>query len=397
MKKIRADYIFPISGKPIKDGILIFEKSGEIIDVLDPADIDYEVTEVETQRGIICPGFVNAHCHLELSYLKRKIQKGTGLNDFILQVEKQKIAYKGEQTIIMESMEMADDDMLNSGIVAVGDISNTDSSYEVKKSSKIKYYNFIEVFGSDPKHAERIFDKAYNLFKKFNNLSETSIVPHSAYSVSAELFKRIKEFSIEHFSVLSIHHQENEDENDLFMDKTGKIMERAEVFGIDMSHFNSTGKRPLESIAEYLPQNNHLQLVHNTVSGADDILFAVSTFPNVWFCLCPGSNKFIENKLPMFALFNKHHDKITIGTDSLASNEELSLLEEMKLIQKNDTETNLEQLLQCASLNGARYLKIDDSYGSFDKGKRPGINLIEFIDLKNMKLISQSRIIKIDN
>jgi hypothetical protein len=171
-------------------------------------------------------------------------------------------------------MEKAESEMLNNGIVAVGDISNTSDSFAIKEKSSIIYHTFIEVYGSDPEKACEIFERALGLYKKIRNLNsnnQASVVPHSVYSVSPELLKKIKEFSETKHSIISFHHQENKDENLFFLNKSGNIVNRMKRFGVDISKFKPGGLSPLESVAAYLPEHCPVQLVHNTVSRETDI------------------------------------------------------------------------------------------------------------------------------
>jgi len=107
------------------------------------------------------------------------------------------------------------------------------------------------------------------------------------------------------------------------------------------------------------------------------------------------SNLFIENKLPDINLFLEFSDKIALGTDSLASNKSLSILNEMKQINKVDPTIAFDKLLQWASLNGAKALKIDHHYGSLEKGKTPGVNLISNFDFDVMQITENSAVKRI--
>jgi len=375
IKKISADWIYPISSPPIKNGILVFNRNGGILELIDPGETTEATGDVIKYDGILCPGFVNTHCHLELSWMKNKIPEKTGLGEFVIHVQKAKQAALQEE--ISEAIVLADIEMQNNGIVAVGDISNTDYSFEVKQLSKLFYHTFIEVYASMPWMAEEKFEKAksiYNALKENNLLG--SISPHATYSVSEPLFALIKKHAEKYTSILSIHHQETMDENLLFLNKTGWMVENMKKLGIDYSWFESTGKSPLESVAKFLPKVNPLLLVHNTFSNENDIDFALSAFENVFWCVCANANLYIENQLPDIPLLRSKTNKLTIGTDSLASNHQLSVLEEMKTITYAFPEIPLHEVLKWSSLNGAQYLGIEERYGSFEKGKTPGINLI---------------------
>jgi aminodeoxyfutalosine deaminase len=391
MKKISADYIFPINKPPVKRGVLIIEDSGKIINVIDPVETDFGIGEVEHFNGILCPGFVNTHCHTELSYLRDKIEKHTGLNEFILELEKLK-KLQTDESMIIEGIENAEKEMLSEGIVAVGDILNTEISYKAKKAGKLAYHSFIELFGSDETKADKIFADAEKLYRRFYELTNASIVPHSAYSVSEKLFNRISQFAHDNDSILTMHHQESEDENLFFLNKSGKIPERAKQMGIDISSFRATGLRPLDSVSRYLPSKNNIQLVHNTYTNREDIEFAMNRFSNVWWGLCPCANMYIEKRLPDIRLLIENNCNLTIGTDSCASNNKLSVLNAMKTISFQYPEIGLQELLKWATLNGAEFLQMNDRFGSFERGKTPGIILIENTDLTKPALLKGSKV-----
>ena len=106
------------------------------------------------------------------------------------------------------------------------------------------------------------------------------------------------------------------------------------------------------------------------------------------FCLCPNANLYIENTLPPVEMLIKNNCSITLGTDSIASNWSLNILDEMKTLQNHFSFLSLEKLLQWATVNGARALQMDKIFGSFEKGKKPGIVLIE--NVENGKLTKES-------
>ena len=125
MKSFRADYVFPVCADPIKNGIVTVDDTGKIIAVADqnthPPDVP-----VEHLNGAICPGFINTHCHIELSHLKGKVKRHTGLVNFILDVQKTRGV---DNALVLDAAYAADAEMYENGIVAVGDISNTSNKY----------------------------------------------------------------------------------------------------------------------------------------------------------------------------------------------------------------------------------------------------------------------------
>ena len=124
MRIIQASYILPLNTAPIKNGYLYIEDDGTVIHVSDIAPITNQF-EVEVYEGIICPGFVNTHCHLELSHMEGLMPEGSGLPKFVSQIPQRRQASKLDSIL---SIKEADQNMYKSGIVAVGDISNTTES-----------------------------------------------------------------------------------------------------------------------------------------------------------------------------------------------------------------------------------------------------------------------------
>ena len=131
------------------------------------------------------------------------------------------------------------------------------------------------------------------------------------------------------------------------------------------------------------PQNKTL-FVHNTLTSQADIEAAHAWSPNVFWATCANANLYIENRLPNYQFFINANARMTIGTDSLTSNWQLSILDEMRTIQRFQSYISFETLLQWATLNGAQALGFDDTLGSIEVGKNPGLSLL---NLKNDKIL----------
>lgn len=392
MRYLTADYIFPVSSPPIKNGILVTDNHGYILDVLNP-EVELSIKNKEYFKGIICPGFVNAHCHLELSHLKGIISEKKGLASFIGEIESRRGKFPDD--VILKAIRKAEEEMIENGIVGVGDISNSDISFGKKSEGRLKYHTFIEALGFNPGKAGPAFDKCLQLLEQSSifHLS-VSVTPHAPYSVSAELMEKIREFSAKNNSVLSLHNQESAGENEMFMSGSGSILGRIAQMGIDVSHWKPAGKNSIQAFFPLLPVNCRKLFVHNTFTTEDDLKWLDSGFgldaSQVFFCFCPRANILIENRLPDFRIFLENKCRILLGTDSLASNKTLSILEEMKTISEFAPQIPLETILGWGTLNGAVFFGWEKVLGTFEKGKKPGVNWIKNIDLKNMRLGQQS-------
>ena len=396
MRKIAATYIFPVSSPPLKNGIIVLDDDGVVLELIDTKGELSEQANLEYYSGILVPGFINAHCHLELSHLVNKIERGTGLGGFIGAINKLR---KTDEPGVLEAAKNADEKMWRNGIVAVGDISNGLASIEIKRESKIKYHTFAEVFGFLPERAERAFSFGREIFEfcKFYGLP-ASIVPHSPYSVSDQLFEIIKGFASGNKFPVSIHNQESLGENQFYRSGDGEIANHLKNnLGFDISDWKPTGKNSLPSVLDKLPEQNNLLLVHNTFTSESDIQILKSNRDRatLFFVLCPNANLYISNTLPPVNLFREHGLNICLGTDSLASNSELSILSEMKILQENFPEIGLEELISWATLNGAKALGMNQTLGSFEKGKKPGVNLLLKTDLQKLRLTTESKVKKL--
>lgn len=371
LKYFSADWIFPVSSPPIKNGVVAVNPDGGIEEVLtqeEAASLNLAITK---HKGSIVPGFINTHCHLELSHLLGQIPEQTGLVEFVQSIIKSR---QGNIEEIKTAMYAADQKMFENGIVAVGDISNQISSKEVKEQSKVYYHTFIEAMGFNPERAVKIMDDVKGIKQAFGSLP-TSIVPHAPYSVSPELFELIKVEAEKDNAFISVHNQETEDENDLFENKTGGFLALYRFLGLDISFFAPTKKTSLQTWLPYMKEQKTL-LVHNTVTNRADIAFAKESNDNLYWCLCPQANLYIENALPDVDLLIEENVKITLGTDSLASNHQLNILSEMITLQKYKNVT-FEKLLRWATINGAEFLELDQQIGTIAIGKKPGLNLIQ--------------------
>ena len=378
-RKYKPSGIF--NGKEIlpPGNVLITTTGGSIEAIVPEPEAGDNVQQLD---GILSPGFINAHCHLELSHFKGKIPEHTGLVKFVQQVMSRRGENAAEEKLA--AMQAAQEEMWQGGIVAVGDICNDTDSIPVKQNSPLYWHSFIEATGFVDGAAQNRLASSEEILQQFREqLSafnpacrqagfQFSIVPHAPYSVSKTLFRLINERTAG--QLISIHNQETAAEDELYKNKTGGFLELYQNFGIDISNFVPTGKTSLQSWLPYFTREQKIISVHNSFTGQEDIDFAKNRLS---YCLCPNANLYIENILPPVELLLKNDCHIVLGTDSYASNHQLSIMAEINTIQQHFPQIPLATVLQWATINGAKTLGIDDAFGSFEKGKRPGLVLIE--------------------
>lgn len=398
MRKFSADLLLPVASPPIINGVVVTTDDGTILQIGERDAFD--VSSVEIAKGIICPGFINAHCHVELSYMKGKIADGKGLPQFIIDL----IDYRNQflapgqndaAAAIEAAITLAMTEMIENGIVGVGDISNDSYTFNSKASSPLHFHTFIECFGFFPDKAEKYFQLSYSLFKRAIALGlAASITPHAPYSVPPELFTRIFSFRENSPLLFSYHSQESDAEATLFQNGSGDFRKVFQHFNIPSTVFFPTGKNSLQSVIDFFPSDHKILFVHNTMSDASDLARVARQLSGAYFCFCPNANLYIEKRLPQFALFARYADRICIGTDSYASNRQLSILEEIKTIQKQEPDIGTPELIRWCTLNGARFFGWDQQLGSIETGKKPGLNLISHTTA-DYKLTGKSRVTKL--
>jgi aminodeoxyfutalosine deaminase len=375
-KYFSADYILPVSHPPLRNGVVALDETGKVAAVYAAGDPALTGQSVEKFEGLIVPGFVNSHCHLELSHLHQKIKPKQSLIPFIQSVIGTRAAEAGD---IESAMLAADKEMRENGIVAVADVSNNPASRNVKLQSDLYYHTFVELICFEPEKAKDVFRKGLELLEEFQPL-KASIAAHAPYSVCKELFRFIGKFCGEEGSLLSIHNQESEEENKFYRYKTGEFNNFYSKLGMNIAFFKPQARNSLQSFIPLLPENQRVLLVHNTYTSLKDIYFLRRSEKQVTWCFCPNANLYIEDRLPKVEMFMFSDFNITIGTDSLASNSKLCILSELKTLHDHFPTLKFTDTLAWATLNGAKLLGIDNLYGSIEPGKTPGLNLIRNVD-----------------
>ena len=376
-RRVAAQYVYTLEcEEPIMNGFVEFDEDGTIVRTGQCGDGE------QVMEGALVPGFVNAHCHLELSHLHKKFRKGTGMAGFIDQINA--LRDWASDDVKTELVREWMDKLWKDGVSAVADISNDASSFPVKQSSPIYTRTFLEVFGTEPEDCEGVMESV----RKLQNISEeygidAAPTPHSCYTMSPQLLSASSEAGLES-GFLSYHSQESQEEEDLLISGTGAMAENRRRAG--MSTPPVTGESSLKYFIDRLadvkpaPHKEHVLLVHNVTLNQDDLDVAKKALENVYWAICPLSNIFIHNALPPVQLMRENGLKVCLGTDSLSSNDDLDMMAELICLHENFPDVPMAELFRWASLNGAEFLGKENVLGSFAEGRRPGIVLVSGLD-----------------
>ena len=369
-RKLKGDGLFTGYELLDENKVLVLDEKGVVQDIVPLAEAG---EAVETVKGILTPGFINCHCHIELSHIRGLIPPGSGLVNFLLAVVTSRNIEAGQ---IAAHIAAAEREMYDNGIVGVADISNTTDALLIKRNSRLYWHNLVEVINLFDANLEKQWNHYQQIWQAYQPLESTSVLtPHAPYTVSPKTYEAINAATAG--QIISVHNEETSAENELFQTGRGDFLKLYAHFGLTQSPFAISGRTSLQTWLPYFTNGQTVLLVHNTFITEADIVFAKEHAEKygltLIYCLCPNANVYIEKALPPVDLLVKHHCHMVLGTDSYSSNWQLSIAAEMKTLLANSPSLMLPTVLQWATLNGATALRWQKELGSFEKGKRPGV------------------------
>ncbi|MBQ7639729.1 MAG: amidohydrolase family protein [Bacteroidales bacterium] len=401
-----ADIVFPVTSDPIRNGYVQCDDEGRILAVGEFTDSIRDAARdaqepVIAHRGFLVPGFCNAHCHAELSYMKGMFRQGTGMDGFIRQINalRTTVDYAGR----MDAIGKAFNQLEVQGVTCMADISNCNETFKLKsvlkEQERMWVRTFIEVFGTEPEEAESVMEGARKLQEEACAFGiDAAPTPHSCYTMSP-LLNRLSAAAGLESGYISYHSQESDEEENMLRYGSGPLAEDYRERGTTQLPVTGTGALVyfLENLkrAVSAPVTGNVLLVHNVATDQESIDAALRDLQHPYWVLCPLSNLFIHRALPPVELLRANQLKICVGTDSLSSNLQLSMMAELYCLQCNFPQVPLAELLQWACLNGAEAVGYADRFGSFTPGKRPGIVLIEDVDAESIRLTAKSDSIRL--
>lgn len=391
MNRIAAEYVFTLNeDKPIRNGFVEFDSDGTVTSVGECSDPGRENAFV---KGAVVPGFVNTHCHLELSYLWKSFRKGTGMAGFIDQINEMRDNKSLDEKLhdISHWMKV----MWDRGVSAMADISNCADTFAIKKASPMYTRTFLEVFGTEPQDCASVMENVLRLKAVADGYGlDAAPIPHACYTMSPELVTAVSAEGLKS-GFLSFHSEETEEEEDMLKYGRGAMWDNRKAAGMSVPPV--TGKSSLLYFIDRLekahpaPFDEHILLVHEVCMDQEGIDAVKKVMNHPFVALCPLSNIFIHNALPPVSLMRRNGLKITVGTDSLSSNDDLDIVAELCCLQDAFPEVGLNELLTWACHNGAEFLSKENEYGRIAVGMKPGLVAVENLDGDRLTSESRSR------
>ena len=370
----RASYVLPIDYPLISDGAVKI-KDGRIVEISHFSDISRTKKDrlISLPGCLIMPGLINAHTHLELSCLKGITEERYSFTKWVREVIDAK--KKLSESDYEKSIESGILESIKGGITTFGDITGTGLSPMVMKRLGVRGVAFHEIIGFNEKDASRAFFElcmriavSKTLLLRNNRLIDIGVSPHSPYSVSPYLFKLSSGLAKKLKLLVSIHLAETEEEVRFL--KKGNGLFKALLS--ELNSFDKKWKAPGCSPLKYLHNMNvftpKTSIVHFNFFDNEDLKIAKKLRIKVIFCPKSNNEWFERKSSPIMACL-QNSIPVSIGTDSLASNNCYNMFEEMRMLKTLNPSICSEKILQIATLGGAFCLGIKNKTGSLFPGK----------------------------
>ena len=364
---VRARIVVTMDGPPIEDGAVAI--SGDrIVDVgtFDGVKARNSDEVVDLGEHALLPGLINAHCHLDYTCFRGRIPRQKSFTDWIRAINAAKAKLSREDYIASINEGFTETKRFGTTTIA-----NLTAFPELiaKIDEPIRTWWFAELIDvRNPERANEVVDLAVESLKSTEN---RGLAPHAPFTASANLYRRCEEIAREKNILLTTHVAESREEMQMFRDGSGPLYDFMKEIGRDM---NDCGEAtPLEKFVGRLGDAslpNKWIIAHlNELTDEDGKLAASPTGLTSFHVVhCPRSHEYFRHSAFQFKKLRALGFNVCLGTDSLASNEDLSLFAEMRAFQKEFPDVSPEKVLEMVTLNSARALRQENSLGKIRHG-----------------------------
>jgi cytosine/adenosine deaminase-related metal-dependent hydrolase len=358
----RAGWVLPVEAPPIRNGAVAVDE-GHVAWV-GPADEAPAAPVSDLGKGVLLPGFVNAHCHLELTHLAGLDRTG-GFVPWVERLVAARTAQGMEPVRAGAVRGLAH--LLDTATVAVGDVSNTLLHLDLLALAPVQAVVFYEVLGFDPGRAPAIVAEAERRLAALDPSLPTRGVhvrlgAHAPHSVSAELFALLRERGGPAF----LHLAESPAEVQYLHDGTGAWADFLRARAGEVP-YEPPGVSPVRYAERLGVLHPRLVAAHCVQADAGDRRLLAARGVNA--VLCPSSNRNLGCGLPDLPALLADGVALALGTDSLASGDTLDVRDEAVLLHEAFAGVPAERLVHMLTAGGAAALGLPD-LGALVSGRR---------------------------
>ncbi len=370
----RSAWILPITSAPIRDGWVLVE-DGQVAAV-GSAQAPVAKAEARLGKRVVLPGLVNAHTHLELSWMRARIPPSARMPDWIRSLMALRREVHRDDPLAMAA---AVAEVRRAGTSLVGDVGNTLASIHALSASPMGGYLFYELLGfNHPDPKGRVADAAAQVRGAARGRVRTSVVPHAPYSVSPAMLAEIGALAERERWTISVHAGESHEEIEFLRTGRGAWRELLELLGVWSDAWNAPGTGPIGYLESFGLITSRTLVVH-AVHLADDELARLAG-AGATIVTCPRSNRWVGVGDPPVARFYASGARVAVGTDSLASCPDLNLFSEVARMRQLAPEVPARQLLRSATQDGADALGFGHEHGAIEPGRRADLIAIDVPD-----------------
>jgi cytosine/adenosine deaminase-related metal-dependent hydrolase len=377
---LHADGVLPGDTAPFLDGAVVVSETGTIVEVGPAAEVIPRHTglRVDRIRGVVFPGLINAHTHVELSAMRGKIPGGAG---FVPWVERL-VTTRPEldEVEVDEAIERAAKDLARFGTAAVGEVTNALAAVGALARNGIGGWVFHEVFGVDRAQVMKRVEgakaeRAERLASWPTRDLAYAPAPHTLYTTHPDAVRELLDSARAEGLVTSLHLAEHPAERSALEHGEGPLMSWYQRrLGLDPTKLTWPHLSPVAFAEQLGALDPRVLLVHLADARPEELdRVAAKGAPVV---LCPRSNLYIESRLPPLIAMRERGILPALGTDSLASNASLDVLAEARALQDRFAAVPADELVAMATWNGALALSRPD-LGRLAAGAHPGILAVE--------------------
>ena len=374
---VKAQWVVPIARAPIRNGFVTIGGDDRI------QSVDSSIPEpggvVDLGRVVLLPALVNAHTHLELSYLRGSVPPSGSFNEWVSDLMSRRRAWPDPAApAILEAARQAIDEAHRSGTGVIGDISNTLVTVDLLRDARMAAHVFYEQLGFNiPDAAAKVAGARDAIATRVtgDDWIRISLAPHAPYSVSPELFHAIRaDVDAAPHPLTTVHLGESPQEIQLLRDGTGATRVMLERLGVWTDEWKPPGVSPVTYLADLGFLDARTLVVHGVQFDSADL--AKLRAIGATLVSCPRSNVYVGVGSPPLESFYDAGVPVAFGTDSLASVADLNMFNELAEARRIAPGVPARRLLESATLTGARALGFASDFGSVDVGKRAVFSVV---------------------
>lgn len=381
---VRARWVLPIDQPPIQHGVVTIVGSriltvGENSSGRPPRDLG---------NVALIPGLVNAHTHLEFSLLEQPLcEPAVAFSEWIAcvvehrrtQNKKLMVETDGFQRFRRRAAETGLQEIQASGTAAIGEIATPGWPRECFPAHGLHVTVFLELLGLAADAEDRLLAMAQSFVADVQDIGsrlKPGLSPHAPYTASPRLVEKACQISADERVPVAMHLAESREELELLASHRGGLVETLEKLKAWHPEAVPQGRRPLDYL-ETLALAHRTLVIHGNYLAPDEIDFLARCRERMSVVYCPRTHAYFRHDHYPLEKMLAAGVNMAVGTDSLASNPDLSLLAELRQVARLHTTISLETILRLGTLGGAEALGISREMGSIAPGKRSLLTVID--------------------